>query len=253
MTVTGATSGRSGRADRPLAGFGWFVVSVATALTLLALALLPLLTPLFIHPALDASGSASLLGLSSDQVHRLSDQSVSELVIGPGTFAFAAPDGTPFYQPDEAAHLRDARVLLYLFLAAAAISAVLVGGAFVAGRDRIAAWRAVRRGAAGLGVGVVVLGVIGSFAFEPAFELFHEIFFPGGNWAFGPTSRMIRLYPETFWEIASASLGAIAVALAAATWWTARRHERGALAGVGTAAGPVVPASLPGSAAEARH
>lgn len=230
----------------------WLPVSIATAVVILAVALLPLLTPFFIHPALDAADSAGWLGLTAVQAHQFSDQSVQELVFGPGTFAFPAPDGTPFYQPDEASHLRDARALLYLFLGVALLSAVVVGFSLARSRNRLAAWRAVRRGAAGLIVGVIVLGVVGFFAFEPAFNLFHEIFFPGGNWAFGPTSRMIRLYPELFWEIASASLGLIAVALAAVTWWVARGRERAAAeAGRAIALHGSTLVSAPGSTAKA--
>lgn len=205
------------------------LVSIATAVTLLVIAVLPLLTPVFIHPALDASSSAAWLGMTPEQAHVLSDRTVHELVFGPGSFAFAGPDGAPFYQADEAAHLHDARTLLFLFLGlgvvcAAAVSARLL---MVRGNARRDAWRAVARGGSGVVVGVMALGIVGFLAFEPAFELFHEIFFPGGNWAFDPsTSHMVQLYPYLFWQITAGTLGAIAAALGLLTWWLARSRMR---------------------------
>lgn len=197
-------------------------VSVATALAILGLALLPLLTPLFLHPLLDAASSAEWLIVSPQTAHELSDRTVAELVLGPGTFAFAGPNGTAFYSPSEASHLRDARTL-FLALEAVAIASLAV---VVWAGARRSNWSAIASGAKGLIVGVVIVGVVGFFAFEPAFELFHRIFFPGGNWAFDPlTSSMVRLYPYVFWQLAAASLGVLAILGAATSWFVARRRS----------------------------
>jgi integral membrane protein (TIGR01906 family) len=197
-------------------------VSVATAVAILGVALLPLLTPLFLHPLLDAASSAAWLAVTPQVAHDLSDRTVAELVFGPGTFAFAGPDGLAFYSASEASHLREARTLFLAFEALALGSLALVIWAAVKQSN----WYAIARGAKGLVIGVVVVGVFGFFAFEPAFELFHRIFFPGGNWAFDPlTSSMVRLYPYLFWELAAASLGVLAVAAAAVTWFVARRRS----------------------------
>jgi len=83
---------------------------------------LPLLGPWFIHPALDAADSAGRLGLAADETYALSDQSVLELVLARGEFAFEGPDGMPFYDADERAHMRDARLLLGFCLAAGGVS-----------------------------------------------------------------------------------------------------------------------------------
>ena len=48
--------------------------------------------------------------------------------------------------------------------------------------------RAISRGGAWLAVGTVVIGVFAALAFDTMFELFHEIFFPGGNFSFDPTT-----------------------------------------------------------------
>ncbi len=197
------------------------LTSVATAIAILGVALLPLLTPLVLHPLLDASTSAAWLQLGPSLVHDLSDRTVNELVFGPGSFAFAGPDGAAFYQASEIAHLRDARTLLILFEGLTVVC--LVFAAWSAARRR--AWSQIRRGAAGLAIGIVVVGVVGFFAFEPAFELFHEIFFPGGNWAFDPrTSHMVQLYPYDFWQLTAGTLGVIGLVGAAIVWAVARRR-----------------------------
>jgi integral membrane protein (TIGR01906 family) len=199
------------------------LTSIATGIAILGVALLPLLTPFAIHPLLDLAQSNLWLGLGQQTTHQLSDRTVSELVFGPGSFAFPGPSGAAFYAADEASHLRDARTLLYLFEALAVGSILLVTWSLVRRR----AWRPVARGALGLIVAVVILAVVGSFAFEPAFELFHEIFFPGGNWAFDPlTSHLVQLYPYVFWEAVSGALGLIAIALALVVWWFARSRAR---------------------------
>lgn len=220
------TARRPATAVRPArASVAAAVVSVATALALLGLALALLLTPLFLHPLLDASSSAAWLGLNAQAVHQLSDRTVTELVFGPGSFSFVGPNGSPFYSASEASHLRDARTLLLAFMAAAAAALALV----VWAGARRQAWPAIARGAAGLAICTVIVGVVGFFAFEPAFELFHRVFFPGGNWAFDPgTSHMVQLYPYDFWQLTAGALGLIGIAMAGATWFGARHRVRSA-------------------------
>ncbi len=214
---------------RPRAATRWasvagVAVSLATAMSLLAVALLLVLPPFVLHPLLDAAGSPAFLGVTSADAHRLSDLTVAELILGPGTFAFAGPGGGPLFDTSEASHLRDARALLYGFLASAALAFALVVIVLVRGRRELA-WRRVGRGGGGLSAGIVFLGVVALFAFEPAFELFHRVFFPGGNWAFDPGSqRLVQLYPMPFWRYVTALVGAIAAVLGAATWWLARRR-----------------------------
>ena len=68
-------------------------------------------------------------------------------------------------------------------------------------------WRSISRGGAGLIAILLVLGVVGVLAFGVAFELFHELLFPGGNWSFPPTSLLIQLYPIDFWQLSAAAFG----------------------------------------------
>jgi integral membrane protein (TIGR01906 family) len=205
------------------------VVFVATILVILALAVLPLLSAPFVHAALDAAGSARLLGLETAVTHALSDRSVAELVGGPGTFAFVGPDGMPFYDEAERRHLGDARALLWLLLAAGAIAAGLIAILLAAARRSVRAslWRAVSRAGATTALIVVVVAVVGLVAFEPLFTIFHEVFFPAGGWSFDPsTQRLVQLYPFLFWQIASAGLGLLVLILGVAAWALGRSLAR---------------------------
>ncbi len=205
-------------------------VFAGTILAIIAIAILPLLTPLFMHPALDAAASAERLGVEAADAHRWSDQSVAELVLGPGTFAFDGPGGAPFYDSAERGHLSDARLLLWLCFVGGAVSVLGIGSLMVrAGEDRRrATWRVISRaGASAAAVLVVGVALISAVAFDTLFTLFHQVFFPGGNWAFDPaTQRLVQLYPFAFWQIASAALGLLIVVFGTTTWWLGRRLSR---------------------------
>lgn len=204
------------------------VLPAATVVVLLAGALLAVLSPHWVNTAIDLAGSPAILGVPAADTHRISEATVAELLFGPGTFAVTGPDGGRFFDESEAAHLRDARLVLFLFLGIAAASLGLVVTVLLRRPRAIAAWRSLARGGAALAVIVAALGVIALVAFEPAFELFHRIFFPGGNWAFDPsTQRLVQLYPLPFWQLTTAAIGVIAALLGALVWWSARRRARG--------------------------
>ena len=215
--------------ERPEARAGLLgaILPPATALSLLGLSLVLLLLPLYMHPALDAAGAPGRLGVSPAEARALSDRTVAELLLGPGTFAFAGPDGRPFYGADEAGHLRDVRLVLYGFLALVGLSSVAVAGALARGWRRAAVWQGLARGGAGLVVLLLAGGLFAILAFELAFELFHRLLFPGGNWAFDPgTQRLVQLYPLAFWQLTTAALGLLASGSGVLLWFVARRRER---------------------------
>ena len=201
------------------------VLPVGTAIALMSLALLALLSSAWIHAAMAASGGAAA-GATLEQSQQLSDQTVHELLFGPGTWLIAMPDGSPLFSADEIAHLQDVRAVLLAFLGLALLGGVLVGWALVRRRDA-GTWRAVGRGGAILAVGLVVVGAFAAIAFGVAFELFHRLLFPGGNWAFDPArSNLVRLYPLAFWQLSAAAFGMLGIVAGGATWWIGRRQAR---------------------------
>jgi integral membrane protein (TIGR01906 family) len=92
-------------------------------------------------------------------------------------------------------------------------------------------------------VGVVVAGVIATFFFDQAFEVFHELFFPSGSYTFDPlTDRLVQLFPFDFWSETTIVLGGAIIAVAVVVWLVARRLARPA---VGASTGAAVGAPLP--------
>jgi integral membrane protein (TIGR01906 family) len=146
----------------------------------------------------------------------LSDRTVWEIFVGPGTFAAFAPD--------EAAHMRDVRVVFWGFMAVAIASIGLISWQVARHPRDSRVWRSIARGGMVTVVALVVVGVFAAVAFDAAFTLFHEIFFPGGNWAFPADSLLIRLYPYAFWELSAAALGILGVGSGLVVWFLARRR-----------------------------
>ena len=189
---------------------------------LLALPLMLLLTPFWVHAALDLA-TGTVPGGDRAAAHASSDATVAQLLFG-GDFAIVAQDGTRLYTAEEISHMRDVRIVLYAFLGIGAVCAAIVAYALTSRWKDSFTWRLIRRGAALLVAGVVVVGVAGVLAFGVVFEIFHRVLFPGGNWAFPPGSNLIRLYPYAFWQLSAAALGVLALAGAALTWAYARRQ-----------------------------
>jgi uncharacterized membrane protein len=127
--------------------------------------------------------------------------------------------GLPVFSQDEYAHMADVRGV-FRGAEVGAVLALFVAAYRVArARRRGDALRLVRAGAVVAAGIVAVIGVVAVFAFDPLFLLFHEVFFPQGNFLFDPaTSNLLRLYPEWYWQGITAGVGVsfIAVALLAA-------------------------------------
>ena len=204
------------------------LVFVGTILAVIVLAVLPLLTPWFIHAALDAADAAGRLGLDPATTHELSGRSVEALLLS-GSFDFAGPDGGTFFDASEQGHLSDARRLLWLFLLAGGISIIGIGTLYArtSGSRRADLWHMISRAGAATAVVVVVLGLISVVAFGALFTLFHQVFFPAGNWSFDPaTQRLVQLYPFTFWQIAATALAVLVLALSVGAWLLGRHVVR---------------------------
>jgi hypothetical protein len=139
---------------------------------------------------------------------------------------------TDFFTPDEQAHMSDVRrVFIGFILAATVASAALVLViARAARRSRRAVLALLRDAAIAAGAGTAAVAVAAAIAFDPLFLLFHELFFPQGNFLFGPDSNLLALYPDPYWYGVTLRIGltfvaamAIIAIAAAATLRQARR------------------------------
>lgn len=113
----------------------------------------------------------------------------------------------PFFDANEAAHLRDVGGVFGMLLPATAMAALVVAllGGVLFVRDR----RLLRTVAIVDAAVVAAVGVLAAVAFEPMFLVFHEIFFPQGNFLFDPrTENLVLLYPEGYWLGVTLRLGA---------------------------------------------
>ena len=124
----------------------------------------------------------------------------------------------------------DVRTLLIRAQIGAVLAFFVAGFRIMRARSQGYALRLVRVGsliAAGI---VTVIGVTAAVAFEPLFLLFHDVFFPQGNFLFDPaTSNLIRLYPEWYWQGITAGVGlsfiAVALLVAGAAHTALRRRS----------------------------
>jgi integral membrane protein (TIGR01906 family) len=207
---------------------GSVLIALATAIVLPGLAVLPFLNPAWVGYEQDRSGAASLTGLAPADLRTATNAILWDLVFGPPDFDVEVA-GAPVLTERERSHMRDVRGA---FLGAATVAALAAGLLLVQRRRRgpTGFWRHVRRGAVGLGAGIVVLGGIATVAFDAAFEVFHRLFFAGGTYTFDPaTDRLVQLFPMQFWFETSIAVGVVAVFLAMATFLVAgRRAERAA-------------------------
>jgi integral membrane protein (TIGR01906 family) len=192
-------------------------VGIATALVILALAILPFLTPAWVGFAQDRADATAWTGYQPEEVRAATDALLHDLVLGPPAFDVQVA-GSPVLTERERAHLRDVRGV-FAGLAIAAVAALIVLVAVMVGARRSAwAWRAVRRGALGLALATLGLAVVASVAFDAAFEVFHRLFFAGGTYTFDPaTERLVQLFPDQLWFETTIAVGVVMLALALLT------------------------------------
>ena len=205
------------------------LTALATAIVIVAIAILPFLSSPFVAFEQGRAQAAAWTGFTTDQLRTVTDAIVADLVWG-GDFSVAI-DGTPVLDAREQAHMVDVRTVFRgLWIMALASVVVLVAAS--RRRDRARTWRAVRAGALGLTVGTVVLGVVGLVAFDQLFSVFHEIFFPAGSYLFDPTTdRLVQLFPFQFWDETAMLVGAVIIAIALGVAFVAgRRAGRSAVA-----------------------
>jgi integral membrane protein (TIGR01906 family) len=208
-------------------GIAGFLTSIATAVVIVAIAILPFLTPAWVSFEQGRTGAPQLTGYTVDELRAATDSILADLVLGPPEFDVQVR-GQAVLDERERAHMRDVRGvfagfgLLAVLAAAGLLAAVVAAGRF-GHADR--AWIAVRNGARSLAVGVVVAGVIAFFAFDAAFETFHRLLFPSGSYTFDEgTEHLVQLFPFNFWsETTMAVGGVILVGCALVSMFAGRR------------------------------
>jgi integral membrane protein (TIGR01906 family) len=129
------------------------------------------------------------------------------------------PEPGRFYTADEISHMTDVRRVFdgakLLIPAGFFVMAIRLQRARA--RCAEAMFRLARDGAVASGVVVAAVGMIAALAFEQVFLLFHQVFFPQGNFLFDPsTSNLVRLYPDWYWQGITFRIGLSFIAVAAA-------------------------------------
>jgi len=200
------------------------LIGLATAIVIVAIAILPFLTPGWVAFEQGRANATAWTGFTTEELRAATDAILADLVLS-GDFAVEI-DGTPVLNERERGHMADVRTVFRGLWILAIASAVVLA---VASRraDRARTWRAVRGGAIGLSIGVVVVGVVGLVAFDRLFELFHRIFFPAGSYLFDPTTdRLVQLFPLQFWEETAMVVGVVIIAIALAVAVVAGRRGK---------------------------
>lgn len=98
----------------------------------------------------------------------------------------------------ERAHMQDVRRVFVGAEIAAAVAAVGAAWLLLRARVRGYAARLLRNASLAAVALVVVVAAFAAVAFDAAFLLFHQVFFPQGNFLFSPGSGLIRLYPQEY-------------------------------------------------------
>ncbi|HEX6140170.1 MAG TPA: DUF1461 domain-containing protein [Candidatus Limnocylindria bacterium] len=190
-----------------LAAFG---VALAVAILLTG----PML--LFVPPVVSFEQARhdvpSLLGTNQATVDRATGSMLGDLFTG-GDFAVSIDRRGPVLDAAERSHMRDVGGVVRTLLAA---DLVALAAALLLGRrlrnERHRRGRAMVLAASAIGALAVLLGAVFAVAFDAAFTVFHGIFFPQGNWQFGPDSNLLRFFPEPLWfDLALIAGGSIVV------------------------------------------
>jgi integral membrane protein (TIGR01906 family) len=203
------------------------LTAIATAVVITAVAILPFLMPAWVSFEQGRTGAAQLTGFTVEELRVATDSILADLVIGPPDFDVTI-GGAPVLDERERAHMRDVRGVFGGFALIAVLAAIGLVAATVLARQMGhpgRAWSAIRNGARGLAIGVVVAGAIAFFAFDVAFEIFHRLFFAGGSYTFDPgTDRLVQFFPFAFWSETTMAVGAVIIVLALAVATLAGRR-----------------------------
>ena len=190
-------------------------IGIATAIVIVAVAIVPFLTPAWVGFEQGRSGAQAWTGYSEADLQFATNAILADLVVGPPDFDVQVA-GAPVLDDRERGHMRDVRTVFGGLAIAAVISVIVLLAAAMRRRDRAASWHAAKRGAAVLAAGVVSLGIVALVAFDTLFEVFHEVLFPAGSYDFDPaTERLVQLFPFQFWQESAIVVGIVIIAISA--------------------------------------
>ncbi len=205
---------------------------VATALVVVALAILPFLNPVWVGFEQGRAEAAASSGFSPGDLAYVTNEILADLVIGPPDFDVEL-DGQPVLVEREREHMRDVRGVFAAFAltgvgAAALLLLAYLGSRWFGVRARAGFWRRLAGSGKAVAMVTVVGGVAGMVFFDLAFELFHRLFFPAGTYLFDPrTDRLVQLFPEQFWVETTIGVGIVVIVLSIAlTVLAGRRAAR---------------------------
>ena len=186
-----------------------FGLSLAVLVTLAGPLLL--FNPLFTSALQARHGVAAALSTTTPEVDRVTGEILGDLYAD-GPFDAALSGDEPLLNERERSHMHDVAVLVRILLGVL-VMALVVGGVALAWLrrepGRIGRIMLVAGGLIG-GIAIVLAGIF-AVAFEPAFLVFHELFFPPGTYLFEPGSKLITLFPEGFRFDAALAAGATIV------------------------------------------
>jgi hypothetical protein len=157
----------------------------------------------------DACGQAIAMDLTRlRELHR----AWATYVVGASEFGFGP--ACSLFTTDEMAHMADVRGVFRGAEIAAVLAFVIAAYRVARARRRGGALRLIRAGSLTSVAIVAAIGLAAAVAFDPLFLLFHEVFFPQGNFLFAPDSNLLRLYPEWYWQGITAGVAVSFIALA---------------------------------------
>ena len=187
-------------------------IALAAAITLTGPLLL--FNPWFTSTLQARHEVAAAFDASQPEIDRVTGEILADLYLN-GDFDASLGSGEPLLDERERSHMGDVSRLVQL-LAGVTVVAIIVAvvmGAWLR-REPRRQGRVMLVAAGVVGLVAVLLAGIFAIAFEPAFLVFHAIFFPPGTYLFSEGSNLIVLFPQGFWFDAALAAGASIVATA---------------------------------------
>jgi integral membrane protein (TIGR01906 family) len=191
---------------------------LATPIVIAGISLAVLFNPWWISPAQARAGVPAITGYPIAEMARVTDALIRDVTLGPPEFSVMAA-GAPVLDAAERGHMQDVYSVLRLFSAAVVIAVVTLAVTGIRHQRSPRWWRSVGRAALVTAVTGLTIGVAFAVFFDAAWEAFHLVFFPGGNYAFDPSvERLTQLFPVGFWMDAVRTVFAVGLAVALAVW-----------------------------------